>query len=76
MDTALFAFVLAWGGWMLSLMTLVGSSIYVRLVELHNDKLVAYAVAEARRADFWRRVASDCQEGRAELHKKTVRLPH
>jgi hypothetical protein len=76
MDTAAFAFLLAWGGWMMSIMVLVGSSIYVRLVELHNDKLVAYAVAEARRADFWRRVALDCQEGRAESHKMTIRLPH
>ncbi len=72
----MFAFVLAWGGWMLSLMTLVGCGIYVRLVELHNDKLVAYASAEAHRANFWRRVALDCQDGRAEAHKMTRRLPH
>ena len=61
---------------MMSTMTLVAAAIYSRLIELHNDKLLAFALAETRRADFWMRVADDYRNGHAENHKKTVRLPH
>lgn len=73
---------LAVAGWVISASVSAFAAIYIACLELWLSRLGRYAAnaratlaAERRATDFWRKVAQDCQEGRAESHKRTMIMP-
>lgn len=73
---------LAVAGWVIAASVSAFSAIYIICLELWLSRLGRYAKnaratleAERRATDFWRQSTKDCQEGRAESHKRTKIMP-